>query len=781
MTKDNSANDTPSLNNYQKLNANRGEVLDYAHTVSQADVSVISPGDKSQMLSSAKEALQEENFSKAIKKLDQLKDAKIGISWHESQDLTHGTKSLVRDARNADIEASRHDAEEKYAMQVLNEIRAGIDLLNTDAFKGTEQEKEKAKEKLKETASLALESINSEEQNPDSLSAKNIKEYNTYIVHALEEAGIEDAAQKLNFAKEVSNFKDDHRHITTLTTAKGKDGTEHTVIESEVMLNGLTDKQQKMYQHIADSKDNPDKKPPEGVTRNDMLWYDKMPEYKKELMQEVAGEVAKGNKIIPTQLLSDAVGIRNGYQKVTAIESKGDKEPQILGTQMHSGAPATKIKFNDQANLTKEQQKQFQSQIVQDNIEQLRSYNVPGQKLNLHNLTSKTPLDARGEGFIANQLKEAKSALNNDKSGKSKKSVIGVVASPINKWRAFGGGRDQKEFNDILKNVAKDLESANISDDNKQKLEVVATYLKEDSHSKSRRNSATEAISNLKGTELEKLAPILKEAVEAKHAIKSGSVFTHSQNINLEIASKMGVIRNQIDQIDQNSSSIRFENTKKSMPRSVDFCKSGKDRTGLLELEKTHRLVSNHLGIDPESKTARGNKLNQAAGGHTQEMAGVQGGTTGCHSIKTNPEFSLNKSDRQLEGIVNQKSSSFNSKIKIVEEKQIPAVVAKFDNKIAKNEGAESELNPNQKTNVQKKNTSAKLAGKVKENRGKMAAMAASPVLGTLAVGISTIAAKTSVINKAKDMGASLKGHISSSKTSLNKSVKKSKDKGHQI
>ena len=49
-------------------------------------------------------------------------------------------------------------------------------------------------------------------------------------------------------------------------------------------------------------------------------------------------------------------------------------------------------------------------------------------------------------------------------------------------------------------------------------------------------------------------------------------------------------------------------------------------------------------------------------------MAGIQGGTIGCHSIKTNPEFGLSSEDRKaMSGVINQKSSHFNSKIKTVE------------------------------------------------------------------------------------------------------------------
>ena len=62
-------------------------------------------------------------------------------------------------------------------------------------------------------------------------------------------------------------------------------------------------------------------------------------------------------------------------------------------------------------------------------------------------------------------------------------------------------------------------------------------------------------------------------------------------------------------------------------------------------------------------------------------MAGVQGGAIGCHSIKTNPEFGLNKSDKFASGIIDQQSSHFNSSIKTAKkpEKIIQAFEQAFE------------------------------------------------------------------------------------------------------
>lgn len=103
---------------------------------------------------------------------------------------------------------------------------------------------------------------------------------------------------------------------------------------------------------------------------------------------------------------------------------------------------------------------------------------------------------------------------------------------------------------------------------------------------------------------------------------------------------------------------------------SAHFCKSGKDRTGYVMLKASEKAVVAELGFSEKDSQNILHEL--AAGGHTQEMAGIQGGTVGCHSIKTSGkasnfisgEFTLDLKDKRIEGIINQGSARYNSKIK---------------------------------------------------------------------------------------------------------------------
>ena len=50
------------------------------------------------------------------------------------------------------------------------------------------------------------------------------------------------------------------------------------------------------------------------------------------MLHDVAGDIATGNKVIPTQLLGDVVGVRNAYQKVTAIKEGDQTKKNLIQT-----------------------------------------------------------------------------------------------------------------------------------------------------------------------------------------------------------------------------------------------------------------------------------------------------------------------------------------------------------------------------------------------------------------------------------------------------------------
>lgn len=180
------------------------------------------------------------------------------------------------------------------------------------------------------------------------------------------------------------------------------------------------------------------------------------------------------------------------------------------------------------------------------------------------------------------------------------------------------------------------------------------------------------------------MARDLGVAMECRNLADSTTLGSSSQNVNLELTAKMNIVANSAKLEGGALNKALPQKTIKKIPDNVDFCKSGKDRTGYAQTKNTQLAIAAHLGVDPKSELGQKNLLSQVAGNHTQELAGIQGGTVGCHSVKTNPEFGLNKEDKAMNGVINQKSSSFNSSIKVEKnEKANAAIATKFETSFA--------------------------------------------------------------------------------------------------
>ena len=180
------------------------------------------------------------------------------------------------------------------------------------------------------------------------------------------------------------------------------------------------------------------------------------------------------------------------------------------------------------------------------------------------------------------------------------------------------------------------------------------------------------------------LAKALGVAMECRNLADSTTLGSSSENVNLELTAKMNIVTNSAKLKGGALNKALPQKTIDKIPDNVDFCKSGKDRTGYVQTKNTQLAIAEHLGIDPQSKLGQKNLMSQVAGNHTQEMAGIQGGTIGCHSVKTNPEFRLNKQDKAMSGVINQKSSSFNSSIKVkTNKKENAAIVTAFETSFA--------------------------------------------------------------------------------------------------
>ncbi|NRB11382.1 MAG: hypothetical protein HRU35_07240, partial [Rickettsiaceae bacterium] len=714
--------------NYDKLKESRNVTLENACEVinkiedrKQSDIT----NKNQQKLENIKDKIEQdvnkfaENLGNSIQLLNEMQDNKIGVVWHKpDKPHANGTKDLIRDARNVtkDIKELQKDSGEKYGMQILNSIRGAIDLLDDPNSKIDEENKAVAK---KYFMKLANEVIDKALYEPDSLK-KDIKGYNSKIVFALNDAGVgkseKETTKMLQFAREAAGLKDEHYNISTLISQKDSWGQERTVIQSDVMLPSLTAKQQQEYKAIANvsSKRN--------LNNKDLLatlpkWFQKLKPHERSLMHAHAQNIADGKRVISSQFLTKLPGLRNAYEKnlsvvkdqreedflrIIAVDKndlfqredlgsnpKYDKLPEWFkkldqGTQfeildeakeigrnkekrsvdflkkledyskdfvskkspgitkndlktklsnLHCGTPATKIELGD---------KQAEIDIVKENLKQLQMFQRPGETINLNILNT----NLGSEKFIFDQIMKATEELN---AGEEKEQFT-VTNSAINAARFFTS-RQNEVFKDTLVIIGKNIENEKLSD--------VAIYLKEGKSSKS---EALKQIEELAKTEPE-YANDLKTAVEARELIDSSNTkFNKHKHANLELSAKMSYLLNAV----RDDKRYISKGADKIIKHIVDFCKSGKDRTGINKAETDRNAIANALDVDPKSEVGKENLLLQASGNHEQSMAGTQGGMLGCHSLKDKSfkMIAFIRENKTIRKIFAQKSAHHNSKVK---------------------------------------------------------------------------------------------------------------------
>ncbi|MCP5369293.1 MAG: hypothetical protein H6909_01185 [Rickettsiaceae bacterium] len=627
-------------NNYHTLHDNKYKLLAYVKKIIAGTVAPLPTKTSQQII----QLLKHQQYGELIQALNQDKDNSLGIIWYIKDDLGNGTGALVRDARNQthDKVKLERDAPQKYMMQLVNKSRGAIDLINLTNTSLIEKEVN-----IKKIHSVLEEAL----QYIDNLGILNIIEYNTQILEILIDLKIKDAPEILQFAREISNFKDTHYHITTLSRVS-KAGEYYDVVEAEIMLNGYTSEQREQYNKIASY--NPSKNNYVGVE-----WFDlTKSKLKKQLMHQHLNFIREGKKVIPTQLIYSLTSIRNAYMKVTAIKDLGIIK--IIAENIHCGTPSNVMTFlSEKAQIA----------VTVNNIRQLSTYISPNSDLNLSSLNSRTPYDIRGENFTVDQVRAVKNM-----------NILPFTLSvtPVNKWRLIGGGRNQKSFQNILNMVCQIIKSHGKY---KVKVSNIIEYLQNNNYPilskfieiislgyfKSIKTKALDEIKVLENSviiEEQALSKILKTSISAKTILENR--FPTYENTDLILVNKIYMLENSIKLPEGYLNNLLTENSKLRPIINVTFCKSGKDRTGYVMFVNTVSSVNEYLDIEQDSTDAKNNRQIIAHSGHVQEMAGIQGGTIGCHSLKMMSEFHLDQLDQELRPILAQSSSQLNNKINIL-------------------------------------------------------------------------------------------------------------------
>ena len=531
------------------------------------------------------------NYATLIEALEERRDSLCNISRKIIGN------QLIRDGRNAQPTTDSENAS-SFAIQYLNICQAAELLLENAEKKGEilKEEADKARATIKLSANEILSNLDNE---------KNIdpKARNSALVSILRGVkGVGGAkpfdkgtlTADLNFAKEIVQLDMPCYHVSTISSVKDKERKPRSVVESEVMFLGLTETQKAQFDMIAAGRGS------------EIDWYDGLDNVKQDLIKKYAGTIAKGEHVIPTQLIKSIPLLRNAYTKVTSIV-EGDNSLKILMEDNHSGAPTFHGK-GDQEGLSRE------------TVEQAKSISG-AEELGLTTLNSSIDVVGLDSSIVSMSEKMPETM------GK-----VSVVIAPLNRRRGFSTDTIKKEYNEPLKQVGLVAEHL--------KLENTAKFLSGEKKPGFFNSSYEKAaLEELNKSELsDEVKADFKTAIEARSKINKKSwggwsLFgTGAVNETLEIVSRMNIISYSMN---RGSLKDHAVSAGASVAERIIFCKSGKDRTALAEEHISHLSVSNYLGIDPAGEIAKENLLSMVNASHAQTMASMQGGSRGCFGVLT--------------------------------------------------------------------------------------------------------------------------------------------------
>jgi len=578
------------------------------------------------------------DYEKLIDSFAERKDAKSNITWHKNEIAgdSLSTPSLVRDARNA--KSPPQVLADSYVMQSINCVRASIDIIKHE--KGQE-----AADEFKQKIDVYLKDFINKHQDNSNIKEveSDTKKLNARLVVELEKAGIKSPEKKIEKAKDFQNFKDEHRHITTIYNQTNDQGKTVVAVESDVMNLGLTEKQKIMFDAIKNHKGGDIAPLNHDGEAIDMQWFNKMPELDKNFLQDNAEAIAKGNKVIPTQLRKEVPLLRNAYTKVTgSIAENGRLE--VASVTTHSGTVTIATKGDNQA-------------LTNGIIKQAQAFTSNG-RINLNTLTSPSnpigEVDKADKRYITGAQKEM--------AGVSRSST------PYNALRNLpgGGGRDFGGYQESLDSIGKDL-----CKNSQQEYQVIGNFLQGKDKDAKQSQAALATVAD------PEIRSALTHAISAKQTMNEIKIVGDNDHDHAKITVDMKLLVSRV-----NDPKGPLQKLGVQVVADINTsCASGKDRTGAVECHTSRAALDDKLGTRNKDQNLKA----QLAAGHTQNMAGIQGGTIGCHGIKPETSHALPKMFEDTRGWIGQEPADMN---KIKADKKELATLRKE----AKQENKEQEM-----------------------------------------------------------------------------------------
>ena len=574
--------------NYDRLLANQQETQDNVKNhIAQAQPDIRSlQSNQNNLLDDQNNRIDTflANPLQAQKDLEIAHDLALGVVATVGVAHTDGTEDLIRDARfQGQIGVDKDKAKRmSYAIDVLNEFRAAQKVLELEGKDPNAQElQDLVKERLQELF------------DPNKKVKKN-KAFNTKLTTTLKALGVKDAKKQMEVAKHFASLDNQQYHVSTVTTQKDAQGKERAVVESNNMMLGLTKGQKQQYETIRDSN---------GTDELGIDWYDGLSTFDKKMVYAYAGELAKGNAMIPTQLRKHLPGLRNAYKKSTFVE-QDDGFEKVLEVP-HTGTPSFHGKGDRVA-------------VTAENLEQLDTFAPPGKSITVNPLNSPEMLPGVGNRFNAID-REAPGLIRAAQALRGKGSISVASFNVLRKLTY----NDNSGFDKALYEVGRGLKAENIPG-----TSSIASFLMDGRNEQASRNQ----LAQLKLQD-EKFARALEHAMNAKHLIVNPHGMSDPQNSNLDLVAAMNIVSFQANQ------GVLGEKISNLDVDLIDtHCASGKDRTGVAETRTSHDAISDALGFDSKDlrhkQTMEDNLSAQIAGSHTQSLASWNGGTPGCHGVK---------------------------------------------------------------------------------------------------------------------------------------------------
>ncbi|RYE06489.1 MAG: hypothetical protein EOP33_04760 [Rickettsiaceae bacterium] len=543
----------------------------------------------------------DKNIGNMIRNLEELRDLKLGITTQKFQpqakDGINPTAVLVRDARNVEdtsnakqsflgtIISKLNDKEQKdpklgteaFEMQYLNVIRAARDIADIER-------KPDLKKQLEADAQNFMRDFHDKNKYLDQKGVRDAvnKEIAKTVQH-LSDNGIENARDKVNIAKDFQNLKEEQANIVTLSLITTDKGTALTAIEAEVALRGLTEAQKTEYDNVrnnyqsnnstAEFKGDPNKLPE---------WFKELQPFEKELCYRNIDAITDGKHVISTQL-RQIVGMKNAFEKTTAVANEKGDYMEVLKESKHAGTIASFAKGADEGVRDKER-----ARITQLNAGQAQEW--IGDQKQLHCVTlNSAKVGTQTDVEIVESTVAAMNHVANDNSQTKAGRATNLA---YNMLRMSSDANIYDGLRETIANIKDNINGLEVG--KKLDAKAIDPMVKEG-------NMGVEA------------ADIVKDTIKIEKMLeKTASVFARIglDNFNADIEVAQTNLMDKIAKAKSGKSAPEqykgLELAKITAEESLVMCASGKDRTGFAQHDGSARafeeLVNSPSNAEKRSK-----------------------------------------------------------------------------------------------------------------------------------------------------------------------------------